>query len=146
MTDATGRVISIPTKRENMALTERAIEELSGDSGMRLADPVRSRELIREVISYEPLPARVSRLVFDDHEPAASSRLDALLGLLEDQFLLWVPVHGAPASQHHLSISRHEMRGERPIIRRALRPFTEVFPTALGNVEISAVCRGAPHP
>jgi hypothetical protein len=145
VTDASGRVISIPTKRENMALTERAIEELSGGAGMHLSDPVRSRELIREVISYEPLPARVSRLVFDDHEPAASSRLDALLSLLEDQFLLWIPVHGAPASQHHLSISRHELRGERPIIRHALRPFTEVFPTALGNVEISAILAVGPR-
>jgi hypothetical protein len=134
--DAAGNVLAIPTKRENMALTERAIENLIAADALQLHDSAKSRELIREVISHERLiQARVSRILLEGHEPSAKP-LFAALGLLEDHFLLWVPIQGAPASQHHVSICRSEPHGRFPLFKRRRRPVVGPVDTALGQAQV----------
>lgn len=133
--DATGCVLAIPTKRENMALTEIAIQELIAEGELSLGDPDRGGELIREVICHDPLPARVSRLLLERHEPAARPVFHAL-DLLEDHFLLWVPVRGDPESQHHITICRAEPHPPFPLIGRRRRPLIVPYETALGEVQV----------
>lgn len=133
--DATGRVLALPTKRENMALTQIAIEKLVADGALTLIDPERSKELIGEVIANEPLPARVSRMLLQSHEPGAQSLFQAL-DLLEDHFLLWVPVCGDSESQHHLTICRTEPHPPFPLFRRRRQPVIVPYETALGEVQI----------
>jgi hypothetical protein len=135
--DAGGRVLAIPTKRENMALTERAIEKLVEADALLLGNGAKSRELIREVISRDPFPARVSRILFQNREPSAAG-LFQTLGLLEDHFLLWAPVQGPPRSQHHLSVCRSEPHGPLPIVERKRRPVTVPVQTAVGKVWVRA--------
>jgi hypothetical protein len=136
--DASDTVLPVPTKRENMGLTERAIGALADEGRLHLGDSAQSRELIREVISSAPPYARVSRLVFREHEPAASPLLHDLLTLLEDQFLLWVPITGLPGSRHHVSMRRYEFQESDPIRRPVRRKTTYDVKTALGEVLVSA--------
>ena len=133
--DAAGSVVAIPTKRENMALTDLAIEDLISTGGLRLADPGLSSELIREVISRNPLLARVSRILFKRHEASAKAIFQAL-DLLEDHFLLWVPVQGDSCSQHHITICRSEPPKPFPLLGRKRRPRVIPVDTALGQVKI----------
>lgn len=134
--DAAGAVLAIPTKRENMALTELAVEKLLSTGAIQLQDPEKSRELIREVISHEePVRAYVSRALFEGHEPSAEPLFQAL-GLLEDHFLLWVPVCGKPASQHHITICRSEPHKRFPLLGRKRKPVLGPVDTALGQVQV----------
>lgn len=133
--DATGRILAIPTKRENMALTEIAIHELLAEEKLSLGDLARGGELIREVICHDPLPARVSRLLLERHEPGAKPIFHTL-DLLEDHFLLWVPVRGDSHSQHHLTICRTEPHPPFPLLGRRRRPLIIPYETALGEVQV----------
>ncbi|MDQ3725837.1 MAG: hypothetical protein M3335_08135, partial [Actinomycetota bacterium] len=133
--DATGRVLAVPTKRENMALTQNAIGELVADGALTLSDPERSKKLIREVVVHEPLPARVSRILLQRHEPGAQPLFHAL-DLLEDHFLLWVPICGDSESQHHITICRTEPHPPFPLFGRKRRSVIVPSETALGEVQI----------
>lgn len=133
--DAASNVLAIPTKRENMALTEIAIQDLVSAETLTLADPDRSSELIREVISHDPLPARVSRILFEGHESSAKPVFQAL-DLLEDHFLLWVPVQGESESQHHITICRREPHTPFPLFGRKRQPVVVPYETALGQVQV----------
>jgi hypothetical protein len=118
-----------------MALTQLAIERL-GDSGpLDLDDAVSSLELVSEVICRDPFAARIARILFERHEPRAAS-IHQTLGLLEDHFLLWVPIFGEPGSQHHLTIRRQQLRQQFPLVERALRRRTVPVQTALGEVRV----------
>lgn len=137
VTDAGGNAIAIPTKRENMALTELAVQRLVEEQLLFLGDDQKSRELVREVIACEPLPARVSRILLQEREPDAAP-IFSTLGLLEDHFLLWVPVCGSRASQHHLTICRSEPQSPFFLFARKRRRTLVTMQTALGQVSIAA--------
>lgn len=137
--DGTGTLLAIPTKGENMGLTERAITALADNGQLDLGNSSRRRELIREIICLESLDARVCRLVFENHTDEPSAELIALLQLLEDQFLLWAPISGAPGSRHHVSIRRREFREKDPILTRKRRARTYSVETALGDVKVGVL-------
>lgn len=137
--DGSETVLPIPTKRENMGLTERAIETLATEGRLQLGDSPQSRELIREVISSDYRYAHVSRLVFVEREPNASPLLHDLLRLLEDQFLLWVPISGGPGTRHHIAMRRRDFQERDPIRRPVRRERTYDVETAAGTVRVSAL-------
>jgi hypothetical protein len=132
---ADGGRLAIPTKRENMALTRDAIDQLHARDAFTVKDPAGSMELIRDVICLDPFRARIARFLFAEHEPDAMS-IQQALGLLEDQFLLWVPIRGEPDSQHHVTVCRHELRRQFPLLERAMRRRIVPVETALGTVRV----------
>jgi hypothetical protein len=133
--DASERILAVPTKRENMALTQLAITELASSGRLDLQDPRQSTELIREVIGRKPLPARVSRFLLMRREPGVEPIFETL-ALLEDHYLLWVPVAGAPGSQHHVVVRRSERREKEPLLRRKRISRTVPVTTAAGRVKV----------
>jgi hypothetical protein len=140
--DGEENALPVPTKRENMGLTERAIEALLDRGQLRLGesahDPRKIVELIQEVISKPYPDALVPRLVFADEVPNASPMLRDLLDLLADQFLLWVPITGSPGTRHHIFIRRCDFQEANPIRTPVYRDETFTVETALGEVEVSA--------
>jgi hypothetical protein len=130
--DGFGRVVPVPTKHQNFALTKRAINELIRRENLVLGKAAGLRELIDEVIVKRPVPARTSRIVFERNAEPAAMRACPLLRLLEDNFVLWVPVEGPPGSEHHFRISRQEIHHPDQIIVRKARETTVSIPTALG--------------
>jgi hypothetical protein len=136
--DGGENTLPVPTKRENMGLTAQAIETLADEDRLQLGDSEDSRELIREVIAEVPNIARVCRLVFAEREGGASPLLHRLLTLLEDHFLLWVPVTGKPGSRHHITMRRWDFQERDPIRRQVRRRRTFSVETALGQVLVSA--------
>jgi hypothetical protein len=146
--DASGCGVSIPTKRQNMALTAQAIDQLASVGAIRLGAAPELRDLVSEVISNDPVEARVARLVVEDLlDPFAGDPLRPdqhllwLLALLEDQFLLWVPAHGEPESNHQVEITRRKHLHRHPMFPRRRRRERRTFPTAVGEVEVMLEAR-----
>ena len=144
VTDAAGKVLAIPTKRQNMALTALAMRKLIGALYPEL-DAEQLHGLLGDVISGDPLGARVSRLVLSEQLDGTPAQLEGVLRLVEDHFLLWVPVEGGPDSQHHISVCRHEIREEEPILRQRRRRVRAHLQTAVGQVEVEALSTSGPR-
>lgn len=140
--DASGGVIAIPTREENIVLTKRAVSELieSGRLPIEVDDDLRL--LIDEVVERKTSEAHICRLVFELEEPpgpeAAQGREAAkpLLELLEGFFFLWVPLHGAPGSHHHITVSRTEIRRTPQLLVRGFEYQEEDIETAVGPVNV----------
>lgn len=105
--DATGAAISVPTKRENMAITAAALDGLAAAELISFEDET-LRDLCRQVISSPNFKARVARLVAEERLGPDDNLLRSLLRSLEDQFLLWVPVVGEPDCDQQISIHRRQ--------------------------------------
>lgn len=139
--DSTGSVLPIPTKRENMALTHRAVDSLADAGMLQLGPPgAKARALTHELICATPFEARARRLILE--EGIASSPGDQLIDLLshlEDQFVLWVPLRGAPGSEHHISVARQEARSEESVRTRTAREELVPVDTAAGRYWIGAL-------
>jgi hypothetical protein len=144
--DASNGVLAIPTKRENMALTEMAIDRLVESGAISLSHPNETRSQIREIMTSDYLTfrerfsVRVSRLLLQSREPGAEQIFETL-SLLEDHFLLWVPIRGLPGSQHHVTVCRAEPHPSLPILGRARKRVILQVQTALGQVKVRV---GAP--
>jgi hypothetical protein len=119
-----GAWVSVPTRRECRLLTEQAIELIGHHAAgllqrsvadFELGDELRRR--VGDVITMEPLKARVSRLHIERKMGLSGEVGEWLLPLLrrlEDNYLLWTPIEGSPLGDHHLSIRRSDRReGER---------------------------------
>jgi hypothetical protein len=122
--DSDGAWVSVPTRRECKLLTEQAIELVGRRAAQLLSRPQADFELddelrqrVGDVITMEPLKARVSRLHIDEKMNLREETREWLLPLLrrlEDNYLLWAPIEGSPLGDHHLSIRRSDRRqGER---------------------------------
>ena len=133
VTDGEGRVVPVPTKHQNFALTKKAIEDLVRRGNLSLGASVPLRKLIDEVVVRRPVPARTSRTVFERNAKGIELKVVPLLRLLEDNFVLWVPAHGSPGSHHHFRVSRQEIRHPDRIIARRHREVVVEIPTALGS-------------
>ncbi len=118
--DADGAWVSVPTRRECKLLTEQAVE-LIGEhaAGLTGASPAdfelgaELRQRIGDVITMEPLRARISRLHIEKKMGLGEEMAEWLLPLLrrlEDNYLLWAPIEGSPLGDHHLSIQRSDRR------------------------------------
>lgn len=134
--DALGGVIAVPTKRANMALTQRALKRLV-DSGHFDLDGV-GVELLHDVVHADFSLAHASRLIQLGREEKPNLRLHRLLRALEDQFVLWIPVFGAPGSEHHISITRGEHRQAEPIVvpARMRKRRLVTIKTAVGVIKV----------
>lgn len=142
--DAMGAQVAVPTKLQNMALTERAFHEIAADEGLALSDQVSA--LVHDVIFAEPLTARVSRYLVAAELPSMPASLRDLLAAVEDQFVLWVPAAGEPASDHHFLIVRNLPRRRDPLLVRHARRVNRVVQTAAGPTEINLLLRvGRPY-
>jgi hypothetical protein len=119
-----GAHLSVPTRRECKLLTEQAIDLIGQHAATLLNRPEADFDLdedlrirVGDVITMEPLRARVSRLHIEDEMTVREEMAEWLFPLLrrlEDNYLLWVPIEGSPLGDHHLSISRSDRReGER---------------------------------
>jgi hypothetical protein len=115
-----GDWVSVPTRRECKLLTEQAIELIEklggGLTGLPCADFHLSTELRRrigDVITMDPLRARITRLHIQKKMELREETRDWLLPLLrrlEDNYLLWAPIEGSPLGDHHISIQRSDRR------------------------------------
>ena len=145
--DAAGNAISVPNKRENMAITLAALDAL-GEAGVidMVSDPL-LRGLCREVIFETNFEARVARLVISERLELLGIRNDQLrlvLEGLEDRFLLWVPVSGEPGCDQQISIRRRQDLARDEILPR-LRQFEErEVSTAAGPVQATWLPRTGP--
>lgn len=140
--DATGTSVSVPTKRENMAITAAALDGLA-DAGLVSFEDETLRSLARQVIFGANFEARVARLVAEERmgleeQLGPEERLlRSLLRSLEDQFLLWVPVAGEPGCDQQISIRRRQELA-RNIILVPTRVMEErAVETAAGPVRVN---------
>ena len=136
--DATGALVSVPTKTECMALTQCAFSCISQQAGALLQESGDTYSLdsalkqrIGDLIVGAPLHARVTRLEISKNlvpEDAEQKRdwLLPLLHRLEDNYLLWVPITGPPLSEKHLSVRRSDTRVLDPIFPQARRKDIEI--------------------
>ncbi len=116
--DAAGTVVSVPTRQENMTLTERALAEISDFGAAALGGPTdrfrldpETTAIANHLIRATPPHARICRMEIEKNMPAPTHFwLLPLLRRLEDHFILWIPLNGAPGSEHHLRIRRSDVR------------------------------------
>jgi hypothetical protein len=123
-----GALVSFPTRKECMGLTELAISQIRFNAPRLLDHPATDYALtsklttrIGEVISREPLRARISRLDIEENhlDPAAVLPQEWLLPLLrrlEDHYMLWAPIEGRPKGDHRLTIQRSDRSDLDPIL------------------------------
>lgn len=128
--------ISIPTKRECMALTEAAIARISDENLVDCTKPDMTG-LIWEAISYEPFESYVARSIAEDRMSPSEDLLRSILRPLEDRYILWIPIAGKAASAHKISISRRQPLERDPILPSSIRRVTEVVDTAAGLAQAS---------
>jgi len=141
-------IVSFPTKRECMALTKSAIEQIEAGAPQLLSRPAGEFAIsaslairIGEVVAWEPLRARTARLDVEENILATGNLglkewLLPLLRRLEDNYMLWAPIQGSPRSEHRLSIRRSDAREPDPIftIVRKAAEFFEI-PSEAGTLE-----------
>lgn len=104
--DGTGATIVIPTKRQNLALTAEALEKVVPLLGATALGG-RDKQLLWRLTCGEPI---VSLIAWDlmRRRHRFSPRLHALLEQLRWRWMLWVPIEGAPGSEHRIVIRRTE--------------------------------------
>ncbi len=134
--DADGGAVSVPTKRENMAITAEALDRLDDAGLVKLGTFPELRELCREVIFGEIFEARVARLLAEGRLPSSETLLCSLLRGLEDQFLLWVPVHGKPACDQQIQICRRQVLDRDQLIPHRRVDDERHVETALGTTRV----------
>jgi hypothetical protein len=118
--DSDNAWVSVPTRRECKLLTEQAVGLIGHHAANLTGQPASDFELgtelrqrIGDVITMEPLKARVSRLHIEKKMQVTaemSTWLLPLLRRLEDNYLLWAPIEGSPLGDHHISIRRSDRR------------------------------------
>ncbi len=118
--DSDNAWVSVPTRRECKLLTEQAIgligEHAAGLTGQPASDfefATELRQRIGDVITMDPLRARISRLHIEKKMQVSDEMAAWLLPLLrrlEDNYLLWAPIEGSPLGDHHISIQRSDRR------------------------------------
>ncbi|HEX6752853.1 MAG TPA: hypothetical protein VF093_04620 [Solirubrobacterales bacterium] len=134
--DAAGDTISVPTKRESMALTAEAIAELDRAGAIECGGE-KIDELIWQVISSIPLEAYVVRAIAEGRLQAGNDLLLSLLRRLEDSYLLWVPLEGDPASAHRISISRRQPQHRNSLTHHVIKEVSGQLETAVGTAHFS---------
>jgi hypothetical protein len=133
-----GAAIPVPTKRECMALTARAVAGLADAGKIDLGDGEELESLIWQVISSVPFDARIVRAIAESEMgPEKNGLLQSLVQRLEDRYLLWVPVEGEPFSQHRISISRRQPLWRNPIFPRSIKRETKVIATDVGSAHVA---------
>jgi hypothetical protein len=134
--DAAGNAISVPTKRESMAITAEALGKLA-DAGLVSFEDKTVRGLCRQTIFGGNFEARVARLLAEERLGADDHLLRSLLRSFEDQFLLWVPVVGEPGCDQQISIHRRQELARNVILvpTRVLEERT--VQTAVGPVRVN---------
>lgn len=135
--DASGMAISIPTKRENMAITEKALDALDKAGVISLSADPDLRKLCHEVIREANFEARVARLLAESRFGTGNDLLRGLLRALEDQFLLWVPVTGQPGCDQQIHIRRRQGLHTNVVLRPKRIKDERTVETAVGPVPIS---------
>lgn len=133
--DAAGDAISVPTKRENMAITAAALDGLAAAKVISFADGT-LRDLCRQVIFGANFEARVARLVAEEQLGPDDILLRRLLESLEDQFLLWVPVIGEPGCDQQVSIHRRQELARDPILVATRVVEERTVETAAGPIRV----------
>lgn len=129
--DANDGAISVPTKRENMAITASALDSLAA-AGLISFDRPGVRELCRQVIFGAEFEARVARLLAEERLGSGEGLLRSLLRSLEDQFLLWVPVSGLPGCDQQISIHRRQKLARNRLLVPAREEEERQVDTAIG--------------
>jgi hypothetical protein len=142
VTYCNGQIVPVPTKQQNLALTRQAVNELIDADKLKISPkPLRAvygrkikdaqvRRFIEEVITDVPVAARGRRLYFEQL-PERSSDLIRLLRMLEDRFVLWVPIEGEPLSHHHFRIRRQEISHQDEIVALKRKEVEWEIPTPL---------------
>jgi hypothetical protein len=140
--DATGTSVSVPTKRENMAITAQALDGLAGAGLISFEDDT-LRSLCHQVIFRANFEARVARLVAEERMGSeeglgsGGTLLRLLLRSLEDQFLLWVPVVGEPGCDQQISIRRRQELARNVILAPKRVMEDRTVDTAAGPVGVN---------
>lgn len=134
--DASGTAVSVPTKRENMAITALALDSLAG-AGLISFEDETLRGLCRQVIFGANFEARVARLLAEERLGEEDSLLRSLLRSLEDQFLLWVPVAGEPKCDQQVSIHRRQELARNVILVPTRVLEERSVTTAAGSVRVN---------
>lgn len=135
VTDGDGAIVPIPTKPQNMALTMRAIRELLAAKKIE-PDSNAVLDLIEEIVTRPPARARICHLVLERESPEVTRVLGPLLSLLEDHFLLWVPIRGEPLSHLHLHVARRQIRLPDELFRRKTKTAYRRVHTPVGSVRV----------
>jgi hypothetical protein len=135
--DASGGTISVPTKRENMATTIVALDQLASAGLISFgADPA-LRALAHEVIREPNFEARVALLLAEARMGEDNDLLLSLLTALEDQFLLWVPITGAPRTAQQIEIRRRQILESNPVFRPRRVSSERIVDTAVGKIPVT---------
>lgn len=134
--DSSGGIVSIPTKRENMAITIAALGRLNDAKAIEFAAFPELEDLARQVVFDDIFEARVARRLAEAATDPEDRLLRTLLRSLEDHFLLWVPVVGDPGCDQQIRIFRRQR-----FARDDLRPRRRVLDkrqveTPLGGIDV----------
>lgn len=143
--DAKDAAIPVPTKPENMAITEAALHCLHSAGAIRLKEIPELPDLVHQVIFEEPFEARVARLLAESAMAQDDALLKSLLRSLEDRFLLWVPMHGQPRSRHEIQIARRQGLGRDQLLPRRRVSDSKRVETALGTIDVSFEAASGPR-
>jgi hypothetical protein len=143
--DASGSTISVPTKRECMALTAEAIAALDRSGAIQCGGEEMEQLIWQLISSGRALESRVVRAIVESRLQPGNELLVSLLRRLEDRYLLWVPVYGKPASAHRISLSRRQPLERNPILPRAIKSESEILETAAGMAQFSFEARTGPR-
>jgi hypothetical protein len=135
--DASGCSVAVPTKPENMAITEMALKQLHAVEAINAKAIPELPDLIHQVIFAEPFEARVGRLFADRASDEDDELLRSLLRSLEDRYLLWVPVKGEPGTRHEIQISRRQRLGRDELFPRRRVPRSKEVATPFGLIPVS---------
>lgn len=134
--DSSGGIVSIPTKRENMALTVAALDRLNSAGAIDFSVFPELRDLARQVITSDIFEARVARRLAEGAMGPEDTLLRALLRSLEDRFLLWIPVQGTPGCDQQLQIFRRQRFSRDDLWPRSRIRDQRQVDTALGSVNV----------
>jgi hypothetical protein len=141
---ADGSMVSVPTKHENQELTLAALDELHNGGFIDLDLHPEMRTIVGDIVCMRPVVAEVAGIQLRSRVPDLPPFLARLLELLEEKFLLWIPLEGVGGGTHYFSIQRRLHREIEPIIPRkaemievefemAVGPTTVIGPSAIGG-------------
>jgi hypothetical protein len=133
--DGNGALLAVPTRPQSMALTVRALAELSSHAPALTGEPTARyqlddgiQELVAALVCDWVLPARLFRLQLAKELPReVEDWLMPLLRRLEDHYLLWAPLDDSSTGPQRLSVRRSEPRSGDPLFRPRGRRRSELI-------------------
>jgi hypothetical protein len=134
---ADGSMVSVPTKHENQELTLAALDELHAQGIVDLDVHPEMRAIVGDIVCKRPVVAEVAGVQLRRRVGEIPPPLSQLLEILEEKFLLWIPVEGDGGGTHYFSIQRRLHREIEPIIPRKTEEVEVEFEMAVGPTAVA---------